>query len=338
MNLELLILVGSIALGFVALLYFLNQKFKSLKEDEGKDILMEWLKEMRGSVERSTEVLDKRLLESNKHINERLDKAAEVIGGVQKELGQMSEIGRRMEELQEFLRSPKLRGSLGEQVLSDLLSQTIPQDKFSLQYQFREGQTVDAAIKTAGGVIPVDAKFPLENFRKYTRAKDEKEKEEVKRQFVRDVRKHIKDISEKYILPQEGTTEFAIMYVPAEAVAYEILVHHPVLLEYAHERRVGIVSPNQFNHFLKVILIGFERQKVQERAKEILASLRAIRAETEKFGEDLRVMIKHISEARNKAGDVELGFDRLLGGIERAGQLEETKETLKLPLEENGSS
>ena len=297
---------------------------------------MEWLKEMRGSLEKNTEVVNERLLESNKTVNERLDKAAEVIGGVQKELGQMSEIGRRMEELQEFLRSPKLRGNLGEQILSDLLAQTIPQEKFSLQYQFREGQKVDAAVKTVGGIIPIDAKFPLENFRKYTQAEDEREKEGFEKQFVRDVKKHIKDISEKYILPQEGTTEFAIMYIPAEAVAYEILVHQPELLEYAYEKQVGVVSPNQFNHFLKIILIGFERQKVQEKAKEILASLRAIRAETGKFGEDLRVMIRHVTDAKSKAGDVELGFDRLLGGIERAGQIEE-EERPRLPLKENES-
>lgn len=327
---DFLILAAVLLLGFSALLYFLNQKLEGLKKDEATEVLMGWLKEMRGSLDKNTEVVSQRLQESNRTVNERLDKAAEVIGGVQKELGHMSEIGRRMEELQDFLKSPKLRGNLGEQVLEDLLAQSLPQEKFTRQYAFRDRQIVDYVIKTASGLIPIDSKFPLENFRLLAESKDEMASEQLTRAFVRDVKKHIADVADKYIRPQEGTTEFAIMYIPSESIAYEILVNHPDLCDFAQAKRVGIVSPNQFNHFLKVIMIGFERQQVQEQAKEILAALRTIRSETDKFGGELRVMIKHITDAHNKAAEVELRFDRLLGGIERVDQLED-RESATLP-------
>jgi len=329
----LFVLLVIVILGFTLVLYFLNRKFESLERDEEKDILMNWLKEMRGSVEKNTEVVSTRLLENNKAINERLDRAAEVIGGVQKELGQMSEIGRRLEEFQDFLRSPKLRGNLGEQVLSDLLAQSIPRDKYEEQYQFRSGQVVDRVIRTAVGLIPVDSKFPLENFQRYVQSDDEKERDRLRNQFARDIRKHIRAISEKYILPQEGTTDFAIMYVPSEAVAYEIIVNHPEVMDYARQRRVILASPNQFNHILRMVLLSFEQQQVRERATEILAALRAIRGEAEKFGEDLRLLVSHITNAKNRAGDVESSFERLLGklsGVERI----EGESTPQLPLEE----
>jgi len=333
MSLEILIVAALVALGFAVLLYFFNKKFESLRPDEEREVLLEWLKEMRGSLDKNTETVNKRLFESNKAIGERLDRAAAVIGGVQKELGQMSEIGRRMEELQDFLKSPKLRGNLGEQVLADLLSQTIPQDKFFLQYSFRDGQVVDAAITTASGIIPIDSKFPLENFRLLVHAEGEEKKERARKAFVRDVKKHISDIAKKYIRPEEGTTDFALMYIPSEPIAYEILVNHQELSDYAWDKRVGAVSPNQFNYFLRAVLLGFERQQVQERAKEILSSLRSLRDYSAKFGEDLRVMVKHITDAKNKAGEVELGFDRLAGKLDRVQQLESPpKNSPEMPL------
>lgn len=309
----------------------MNRKVEDLKQDDGRDVLLEWLKDMRGSLDKNTEVVGKRLAESNESVGNRLDKAAEVIGKLQKELGQMSEIGRRMEELQDFLKNPKLRGNLGEQVLEDLIRQTIPQEKHTFQYSFRDGAIVDAAIMTSGGIIPIDSKFPLENYRAFMKAEREGEKKKAKKQFVRDVRKHVRAISKKYIRPQEGTTEFALMYIPSEAVAYEILMHHyEKILDYSRDNKVVIVSPNQFNHFLRMILIGFERQNVQEKAKEILNSLRAIRDTTNSFGEDLQVLLKHVKDAQNKANDVQLGFDRLVGKIERVQHLEAPQDSKDL--------
>jgi len=130
-------------------------------------------------------VLLSSLQKNTQALNERLDNAAKVIGEVQKNIGEMSEIGRGMKELQEFLQSPKLRGNIGEQVLKELLTQMLPKQSFHLQYTFKSGEKVDAAIKTSGGIVPVDSKFPMENFRRMTKAKSESDRKSSEKQFNR---------------------------------------------------------------------------------------------------------------------------------------------------------
>src|SRR3990167_7093859 len=151
-----IILVVVVAASLILLGLFINKRLIEISEKQKpSEELLEYLK--------TTNV---RLNEQSKSFNERLDNAAKVIGDVQKNIGEMSEIGRGMKDLQEFLRSPKLRGNIGEQVLKELLSQMLPKQSFHLQYTFKSGEKVDAAIKTSAGIIPVDSKFPMENFRK----------------------------------------------------------------------------------------------------------------------------------------------------------------------------
>jgi len=164
------------------------------------DEIVEWLKSTSNRIE-----------SQNSSFNERLDNAARVISAVQKNIGEFSEIGRGMKDLQQFLNSPKLRGNMGEQVLKELLKQFLPTHAFELQYAFKSGEKVDAAIKTSGGIIPIDSKFPMENFRKM------QDDPAFKKTFESDVKKHVDDISRKYILVDEGTVDYALMYVPSES-------------------------------------------------------------------------------------------------------------------------
>jgi len=164
-------------------------------------------------------------------LGERLDNAARVVGQVQRSLGGLEEANRKIYEvgkdiasLQEILRAPKLRGGLGEFLLEDLLGQILPSQHFSIQYAFRSGEKVDAVIKLGSCVVPVDAKFPLENFQRMLEAAGDEEKNRAKRQFGIDVKKHIDAIAGKYILPDEGTYDFALMYIPAENVYYETII------------------------------------------------------------------------------------------------------------------
>ena len=170
--LEILFLTTVLVLTVGAAAYFLNSKFNKLlesqKNEEAQRMLWDLLKEMRGSVEKNTETLNQKLAEQNKALGERLDNAARVVlevqksmRGVQKEVGIMSEIGHSMKSLQDFLKSPKLRGNIGEQVLGDLLAQMLPREAYTLQYGFKDGQKCDAVLRVAEGLIPVDAKFPL---------------------------------------------------------------------------------------------------------------------------------------------------------------------------------
>ena len=242
----------------------------------------------------------------------------------------MNEIGRGMKELQEFLKSPKLRGNIGEQVLKELLSQMLPKQSFHLQYTFKSGERVDAAIKTSAGIIPIDSKFPMESFRRMTSAKDEAEKKLFEREFERDVKKHIDDIGKKYILTDEGTIDYALMYVPSEAVYYEI-VNNQNLFEYAGDKRVLPVSPTTFYAYMRAILMSFEGQKIEAQAREILSTLRAIQKDYTKVEDNLGILQKHLTNAYNMMSSVFTSFTQLGQKITSTQSLGEAKKKIKLP-------
>lgn len=344
MTAETVLLIGITAAGFAAVLYFLNRKLTQLaasgKDDEAMKVMSSWMKQssdqgnqMQKRVDNLTQTVNKQLFEGNKNINKRLDNASRVIGKVNKELGEMSEIGRQMKDLQDFLKSPKLRGNIGEQVLKELLGQMLPKQSFHLQYGFKTGNIVDAAIKTANGIIPIDSKFPMESFRRIMSADDDREREVARKSFVNDVRKHIRDISSKYILTEEGTIDYALMYIPSEAVYYEI-VNDPDLFDYAGENRVLPVSPVTFYAYLKAILMSFEGQKIEEKARYILDALKAIETDTKNFGEDFRILIKHVTNAKNTADSAGSSFNQLQSRISSVRSFQEPKEPPQLPLED----
>ena len=261
--------------------------------------VVEWLKSM-----------DKRLDANSQEVNVRLSNAATAFASVQKSLGEMSEIGRSMHDLQDFLNSPKLRGNIGEQVLKELLSQFLPLNTYKFQYRFKTGSIVDAIIITAGGTIPIDSKFPMENFRKIATAMDAQDKKLIQREFINDIKKHIDNISSKYILTNEGTIDFALMYVPSESVYYEI-ANDSTLYDHATKKRVLAVSPMTFYAFLRTILIGFEGQKISQQANKILANLRSIQKEYEKTNESLETLGRHVTNSYNMMTSVTTSFVKL---------------------------
>jgi DNA recombination protein RmuC len=280
--------------------------------------LVEWLK--------ST---GNRLEFQSKSINARLDNATNVISAVQRNIGEMSEIGRGMKDLQQFLNSPKLRGNIGEQVLKELLGQMLPKALFNLQYAFKSGEKVDAAIKTSAGIIPIDSKFPMENFRKMSGEGSDAEKKVYAKDFVRDVKSHIDSISRKYILTEEGTIDYALMYIPSESVYYEI-VNNQDLFDYASAKRILPVSPTTFYAYIKAILMSFEGQKIEAQAKEILSSLRAIQKDYSKVDEALAVLQKHVVNSYNTINSVTDAFGKLGQKISNTSSLgESTKEKEK---------
>ncbi len=269
----------------------------------------------------NTSSLQQQIAESNKAINERLDNAARVVASVNKELGQVQEMGRHMRELQDFLKSPKLRGNVGEQVMRDLLEQCLSKGQCDFQYKFKEGQIVDAVIKTDKGIIPVDSKFPMDNFQKLMKAATEEERVAMLHEFAKDVKKHITDISRKYILPGEGTLDFAVMYVPSEAIYYEIVRHEEDLNNFANQKKIFIVSPNTFYYFLRVILLGLEGKRIEAAAKKILEVLGAIKTDNEKFSQHLGVMTTHITNAKAAVDRVNNEYSKLTSRIDQVALL-----------------
>jgi DNA recombination protein RmuC len=328
----LLILVIITIAGFGFLFYFLNRKLSTVTRQQTDTTLLEWLKTMQQSIDMTNKTLNesmqqnsttmvRTLQENSKQLNERLDKAAAVIRDVGHEVGQMSEIGRNMKELQEFLKSPKLRGNIGEQVLKDLITQIFPKNSFHLQYEFASGEKVDAAIRTDAGILPIDAKFPMENFQKLSKAKTDEDAKTIRKDFIRDIKRHIDAIAKKYILPSEGTMDFALMYIPSESVFYEI-VNIDALTDYAREQRVYIVSPTTLYAHLQTILLSYEGHKIEEQSREILKLLHGLQIDYDKVDESLDILGKHLVNASNQYGNVNksfLGLGQKLSDIKHLG-------------------
>lgn len=306
----LLILIAILVAGGIILLYISRKIAELAQRQKPSDEIVEWLKSTNQRLEDQSKTFHQTLNENTRSLNERLDTAARVIAGVQKGVGEMSEIGRNMRDLSEFLRSPKLRGNIGEQVLKEVLGQMLPKQSFSLQYTFRSGATVDAAIKTGQGIIPVDSKFPMESFRRMMSSVSDGEKKTAEREFVRDVKSHIDTISSKYILAEEGTFSFALMYLPSESVYYEI-VNNNELFEHSSKRSVMPVSPTTFFAYIKAILMSLEGQKIEESAREILTAIHAIQKDYTKVEENLNTLGRHLTNAYNMMSQVVGSFTQL---------------------------
>jgi len=309
---------------FLLLKSFREQQEKNKPSEEILEFIREVKKDQRES-KRSIDDMSKYITDSmskqnrsfvsvlqknTADLNERLDKAAQVIGGVQKNIGEMSEVGRAMKDLQEYLSSPKLRGNIGEQVLAEALQQMFPKDLYKLQYTFKNGERVDAVIKIGDNLIPVDAKFPMENFRKMNKEEKTEGRKQFKKEFKKDVKRHFDAIAKKYILTEEDTVDYALMYIPSEAVYYEV-INNQELFDYSRDKRVLVVSPMSFYAYLKAILMSFQGQTIQKKAKEILAILQATSKDYEKVEESLSILEKHFTNAYNQLQNVNKFFLRL---------------------------
>jgi len=268
-------------------------------------------------------------------MGDRLDHAARVVGEVQGSLGKLGEatqrvveVGKDIQGLEQILKSPKVRGGLGETLLAELLSQMLPQEHFALQHSFKSGERVDAALRIGDRLVAVDAKFPLENFRRMLDEADEDKRRPVRRQFVRDVKTRIDEIAKRYILPDEGTFDFALMYVPAENVYYEIIIKDETdlgdeaIAAYALAKRVVPVSPNSFYAYLQVIILGLRGLRIEANAQVILNDLARLAGDLDKVREPLRTLGRHLGNAQSQFTEAERALDRFgtkLETIERKG-------------------
>lgn len=331
MTLEVFLPSIILIIGFIVLAILI----KSQKAKSNDTALIEWLKAMQTSIDRTNKTLNEAmrdsttstasLLQSNtKQLNERLDMAARVIGDLKKNVGEMNEVGKGIRDLQEFLQSPKMRGNLGEQVLSDMIGQTFPKNSFYLQYAFRSGMKVDAVIKTDAGLLCIDSKFPMGNFTAMHKSETETERAKAKKDFVSDVKKHLGDISKKYILPEEETMDFALMYIPSESVYYEV-VNSQELMDFAKDSRVYPVSPNTLYAHLQVLLLSFQGKELEHKSREVLQLLRAVQKDYVRVEEQMSVLNKHITNSYNTVNAVNSGFAALGQKLSRTSELTDGK-------------
>jgi len=339
-DLPLLILILA-ALAVVA--YLVINQIKSLKDTLGQNkdsqVLMEWLKDMKSSVDKNSDVMEKqlhnqrtsleekmtqqtdRMDKQTKMIWERLTEAQKVIGDVNKQIGGIEEFGKDIKDLSNVLKSPKLRGGLGEQFLNELLANALPHELFKIQYEFKDGSKCDAAILTEKGIIPIDSKFTLENFRAMIEADRDEPREKFRKEFIKDVKKRIDEIATKYLKPDEGTTDFALMYVPSETVYYDIIVNNVEIEDYAQRKNVFITSPSTMFSKLKIFLSVYQQFELQKHAQEILKALASIKIEALKFDDDLGILEKHISNASKASENVRSKYTKLFGKIESVNEI-----------------
>ena len=309
-------LLSFVVLLLVFALLLVRTKPKPPQSDQSLLLLQQQLNSMQQRLDAFGDTVAKNLQDSTAQMNTRLDNAAKVVGDLREKVGQIHEVGKAAAELVNILRAPKLRGGMGELFLGDLLAQILPPEHFKLQHRFKSGEAVDAVIQIGHKLVPVDAKFPYENFKRIMEAQGDVERVGARKQFLKDVKKHVDAIATKYILPDEGTYDFALMYVPAENVYYETIIREETgedrqLFGYALERRVIPVSPNSFYAYLQTILLGLRGMKVEERAQEILATLARLRGDFEKLEENFRLLGRHLTNAAGAYADTEKTLTKL---------------------------
>lgn len=260
--------------------------------------------------------MNQSLQEANKIIGQSLGNTTNIFGNVKEQLGRLEETNRRIYEvsrdissLQELLRAPKFRGEFGETLLENMLSQVLPKEYYQMQYRFKTQDTVDAVIRLGERLVPVDAKFSLENFQKMLDVQDEQEKNTHRKRFIQDVKNRIEEIAVKYILPEENTYNFSLMYIPAENVYYEVIIKED-LLSYCLNKKVIPVSPNTFYAYLQVICLGLKGLKIEENAKEILKNLGMLSNEINKFKDDFGLLGTHLLNAHRKYEDSQKKLER----------------------------
>ncbi len=261
---------------------------------------------LRGSVEQRLTSFEGQLGGQLSEANKLFSSLKQDFGELKESSNNMLEIGKQINELQNILSSPKLRGNLGETLLEELIKQVIPQGFYEFQYAFRDGSKVDAVIKTSERIIPIDSKFPKDEFQRYVQAETENEKNSALNRFSAVVKKQIDDIAEKYIKPAENTFDFAIMFIPSESMYYELLISdndENSAYRHAMKKHVVPASPNSFYAYIQSIAIGLKGMQIERNAEQVRDQLAQLENSLSRFDDNFETLGTHIRNASNKYGD-----------------------------------
>ncbi|KKR43919.1 MAG: hypothetical protein UU10_C0017G0006 [Parcubacteria group bacterium GW2011_GWF1_40_6] len=279
----LFILLGLITGGI--LVYFIFGKKKEEEKKEDSPALL---------------MLQQQMADLTREVNKNLIEVAREQTKTNEATRQFITIADKLGDLEKTLKHQKQRGNWGEASLELILSNTLAPGQFKMQYEFKNKEVVDAVIITKEGIIPIDAKFSLDNYDRVVHAIDDRQREELEKEFKNDLKKRI-DETAKYVRPEEGTLPFAFMYIPAEAIYYDLLVNEVGsikvntrnLIDYAYnEKKVIVISPTTFMAYLQSVLYGFKAFKIEESAKEIIKKV-----------SDLTKHLKSYEEYHNKLGN-----------------------------------
>ncbi|OGI68630.1 hypothetical protein A3A05_02680 [Candidatus Nomurabacteria bacterium RIFCSPLOWO2_01_FULL_41_12] len=348
------IILGVVTGGIIA--YFvLNKKKESNAKDNPFSLLQQQMSELaRGLDAKMTEsrrdmqeAIRTQFSESQKllkDINEQMSRSLVDVAREQTKTNEATKqfitIAEKLGDLEKTLKHQKQRGNWGEASLELILSNTLAPGEYQMQYGFKNGETVDAVIITKEGMIPIDAKFSLDNYDRVVHAIDDRQREEMEKEFKNDLKKRI-DETAKYVRPEEGTLPFAFMYIPAEAIYYDLLVNEVGaikvntrnLIDYAYnEKKVIVVSPTTFMAYLQSILFGFKAFKIEKSAKEIIKKvedlgkhLNAYSDYHVKLGNALNTVANHYNASNKELKKIDKDVLRIAGSSPELALLEVEK-------------
>jgi len=275
------------------------------------------VEDLRRSVGERVSAVEDRLVEGQKNVADTLGEVHEKMGRVFQASQKIQELAGGMTRLEDLLKPPKVRGNLGETFLEHALSEALPPGSWEMRHVFPDRTIVDAVIHLGERLVSVDSKFPLENFRRAREAPEEADRKRARREFAGDVRRHVDAIREKYIRPFDGTFDFALMYVPAEAVYCEIASDDDgvCLADYATERRVIPVSPRLLYTYLATVAMGLRGMELQKSAREILDRLSELEKEWERVEVPFQTLGGHIRNAQSKYEETSRALERFGGRL-----------------------
>ncbi|MDO8486394.1 MAG: DNA recombination protein RmuC [Candidatus Staskawiczbacteria bacterium] len=320
------ILLSIITIGLAVAIFLLLKKNSEKKGDNSLLMLQQQINQV-------SQVLDSKLSESNKNLQQQFSQSAKIIRDVTEKLTRLDETNRQvvgfadqLQGLQDILKNPKQRGILGEYYLETVLKNVLPPSSYQMQYAFSDGQIVDAVVfidQIAGAgrrIIPIDSKFSLENYNRMIETRDPSEKKRFETAFINDLKLRIDETS-KYVKPEEKTMDFAFMFIPSEAVYYDLLINKVGaitedtnnLIYYAGKKKVIIVSPTSFLAYLQTVLQGLRNQKISEEAHLIIKEVERLGKHMFTYSEYMKRLGQHLDStvsSYNKAGKELLKIDK----------------------------
>ena len=329
------ILLIVIAAGIVVAIFLLVRNRPSSQGSSGQNQNDNSFLILQQQINQIAQAVDSKLSESNKNVQEQFKHSADIIKNVTEKLTKLDETNRQvvsfadqLKSLQDILKNPKQRGILGEYYLEAVLKNVLPPGSFQMQYPFSNGEIVDAVVFVDKRIIPIDSKFSLENYNRMIQTNDPAEKKRMETAFVNDLKLRIEETS-KYVRPEEKTMDFAFMFIPSEAVYYDLLINKVGvitedtnnLIYYAGKKKVVVVSPTSFLAYLQTVLQGLRNQKISEQAAQIIKEVEKLGKHLftysehfNRMGKNLDTTVSSFNKAKAEFGKIDKDVIKLAGG------------------------
>ncbi len=331
MNVVIVVFLLILIVLIVRLIFSLRKKLTN-NDNSAVQLLLTQINEL-------SRTIDHKLGESQKEINQTMrhqsSETSRIVADITEKITRLDETNKQvvsfadqLQNLQDILKNPKQRGILGEYYLETLLKNVMPPGSYQMQYPFPDGTIVDAAVFVKDKVIPIDSKFSLENYNRISETNDTGEKERLEKIFVNDLKNRITETS-KYIQPSEGTMDFAFMFIPHEAIYYDLLVNKigavtedtdNLIQRAASKYKVIIVSPTSFLAYLQTVLQGLKALQIEESAKDIIkrvgelgSHLRVYEEAHQKLGNAIATTVNHFNKSNNEFKKIDKDVMRITG-------------------------